>query len=71
MIHWLHRYIFRGIGILFVIGMITILLLAAGSRGCSAGRSAGRSHSSAPKGHHRHSKPPWIDVFRKHKGGKA
>ncbi len=32
MIHWLYRYIFRGAGILFVIGMITILLLAVASQ---------------------------------------
>ena len=25
---WLYRYIFRGIGILFVIGMLTVLFLA-------------------------------------------
>jgi hypothetical protein len=28
MIQWLYRYIFRGIGILFAVGMITILVLA-------------------------------------------
>ena len=28
MIQWLHRYIFRGIGLLFVIGMITALATA-------------------------------------------
>ena len=32
MIQWLHRYIFRGIGVLFVIGMITILALAISSQ---------------------------------------
>jgi hypothetical protein len=26
--HWLYRYVFRGIGILLVAGMITTLLLA-------------------------------------------
>jgi len=26
--HWLYRYIFRGIGVVFVIGMITVLALA-------------------------------------------
>jgi hypothetical protein len=31
MIHWLYRYVFRGIGILLVIGMITILFLALNS----------------------------------------
>ena len=28
MIRWLHRYIFRGLGLLFVIGMVTLFLLA-------------------------------------------
>ena len=28
MIHWLYKYIFRGFGIVFIIGMITSLLLA-------------------------------------------
>ena len=31
MTHWLYRYIFRGFGILFVIGMITFLILAVNS----------------------------------------
>jgi hypothetical protein len=28
MIAWLYRYVFRGIGILFLIGIVTILILA-------------------------------------------
>ena len=32
MIQWLYRYIFRGIGILFLIGMLTILYLAVNSQ---------------------------------------
>lgn len=32
MIRWLHRYIFRGLGLLFVIGMVTLLLLAVMSQ---------------------------------------
>jgi hypothetical protein len=28
MIQWLYRYVFRGIGVVLVIGMITILILA-------------------------------------------
>ena len=32
MIRWLYQYVFRGIGIVFVIGMITILLMAVMSR---------------------------------------
>ena len=28
MIRWLHRYIFRGFGLVFVIGMLTVLWLA-------------------------------------------
>jgi len=30
MAHWLYRYVFRGIGIAFLIGMITILILEIG-----------------------------------------
>jgi hypothetical protein len=30
MIHWLHRYVFRGLGVVMLIGMITALILAAG-----------------------------------------
>lgn len=32
MIQWLYRYIFRGIGVLFLIGMLTILFLAINSQ---------------------------------------
>jgi hypothetical protein len=32
MIQWLHRYIFRGTGLVFVIGMITLLFLAINSQ---------------------------------------
>jgi hypothetical protein len=32
MIQWLHRYIFRGIGVLFLVGMITFLILAVSSQ---------------------------------------
>lgn len=39
MIQWLYRYVFRGIGILLAIGMITILFLAISSQ---VHRSAGR-----------------------------
>jgi hypothetical protein len=42
MIQWLYRYIFRGIGILFLIGMITILFLAIHSQRHRA------EHSNAP-----------------------
>jgi hypothetical protein len=28
MIQWLYRYVFRGIGVVLVIGMITLLILA-------------------------------------------
>jgi hypothetical protein len=31
MIRWLHRYIFKGLGILMLIGMITALILALNS----------------------------------------
>ena len=32
MIGWLYRYVFRGIGVLFLIGMITFLILAISSQ---------------------------------------
>ena len=32
MISWLYRYVFRGIGVLFIIGMITFLILAITSQ---------------------------------------
>ena len=31
MAHWLYRYVFRGVGIVFLIGMITALLLMINS----------------------------------------
>ena len=33
MIQWLYRYVFRGIGVVLIIGMITILILAINSQG--------------------------------------
>ena len=32
MIQWLYRYVFRGIGVLLVVGMITGLILAISSQ---------------------------------------
>ena len=32
MIQWLYRYVFKGIGLLFLIGMITLLFLFVSSR---------------------------------------
>jgi hypothetical protein len=32
MIQWLHRYVFKGLGILMLIGMITAFILALNSR---------------------------------------
>jgi len=32
MIQWLYRYVFRGLGVALVIGMITILILAISSQ---------------------------------------
>ena len=32
MIQWVYRYIFRGIGVLFLVGMITFLILAVSSQ---------------------------------------
>jgi len=37
MVAWLYRYVFRGIGILMAIGMITILILAVSSQDHRAG----------------------------------
>lgn len=31
-IEWLHRHVFRGFGLLFIAGMVTILFLAIQSR---------------------------------------
>ena len=42
MISWLYVYIFRGIGIVMVIGMITILLLAVLSQMRQAPQGSGR-----------------------------
>jgi hypothetical protein len=40
MVAWLYRYVFRGIGILMAIGMITILILAVSSQAHRAGTSS-------------------------------
>jgi len=32
MIQWLYRYVFRGLGVLILVGMITILILAISSQ---------------------------------------
>ncbi len=40
MIGWLYRYVFRGIGILMMIGIITILILAVSSQAHRAGTSS-------------------------------
>ena len=32
MIQWLHRYIFRGLGVLMLIGVVTILIMAISSQ---------------------------------------
>jgi hypothetical protein len=40
MIRWLYRYVFRGIGILLAIGMITIFFLAINSLSNRSGRSS-------------------------------
>ena len=40
MVAWLYRYVFRGIGILMIIGMITILILAVSSQVHRAGTSS-------------------------------
>ena len=40
MIQWLYRYVFRGIGVLLVIGMITIFILAISYQTSGDRRSA-------------------------------
>ena len=47
MIRWLYRYVFRGIGILFLIGVITILYLATTQLG---GRRAATSSQQGAAG---------------------
>ena len=49
MVGWLYRYVFRGIGILMAIGMITILILAISSQA----HRAGTSSTAIPAGTHR------------------
>ena len=39
MVSWLYRYVFRGIGIVLVIGMITIFILAVSSQTHRTGTS--------------------------------
>jgi hypothetical protein len=49
MIAWLYRYVFRGIGILFLIGIVTILILAITSqRERSEGTSAMPASTARP-----------------------
>jgi len=48
MIRWLYRYIFRGLGILMLIGMITILILAMNSEN----HRAAESRTAAPSAAH-------------------
>lgn len=49
MIRWLHKYIFRGLGIVIVIGMITSLLIAVVGqmRHVRKAASVAAHHSSA------------------------
>jgi len=48
MLHWLYRYVFRGIGILMLIGMITMLFVAISSqvRRSHAGPAAAPVHAA-------------------------
>jgi hypothetical protein len=48
MIRWMHRYIFRGLGLLMLIGMITALILALGS----GARRASETRATAPTAAH-------------------
>jgi len=51
MIQWLYRYIFKGTGILMLIGMITVLFLAIMMLRRESQQSPGTqpAHSSAPR----------------------
>jgi hypothetical protein len=51
-VQWLHRYIFRGIGLLFVIGLITLFILMVNNVIRSAKTSA-LPPVSAPAAAHR------------------
>ena len=48
MFSWLYRYIFRGLGILLVIGMITVLMLAVASKRGRTPGPAVPAHSARP-----------------------
>jgi hypothetical protein len=52
MIQWLYRYVFRGIGVALIIGMITILILAI-SRQTSGDRHSAQRPAAPPIGAHR------------------
>ena len=45
MVQWLYRYVFRGIGILFLVGILTGLYLMM-----NAGRNPSHGRSAATKG---------------------
>jgi hypothetical protein len=45
MIRWLYRYLFRGIGILLLVGMLTVLYLAMSSQ---SWRSRSRQSATKP-----------------------
>jgi hypothetical protein len=44
--NWLYRYVFRGIGILLVVGLITLFFLAISFLACRTG-----NRSAEPKAH--------------------
>jgi hypothetical protein len=47
MIQWLYRYVFRGIGVLFVVGMITFLILAISSQTHRSGEKTAATPAGA------------------------
>ena len=51
MIQWLYKYFFRGIGVLFLIGMITALFLAISSQARRPANS--KPPAAAPAAAHR------------------
>jgi len=52
MFQWLYRYVFRGIGVALIIGMITILILAI-SRQMSGDRRSANAPVAPSYGGHR------------------
>jgi hypothetical protein len=48
MLQWLYRYVLRGIGVVWIIGMITVLILAVGSKHHRPHEPATPAHTATP-----------------------